>query len=33
LLDAVRFCLPAVRVGKILIQRDESTKEKKPVAD
>lgn len=31
LLDAVRFCLPAVRVGKILIQRDESTKEKKPL--
>jgi len=31
LLDAVRFCLPSVQVGKILIQRDESTKEKTPV--
>lgn len=31
LLDAVRFCLPSVRVGKILIQRNESTKEKEPI--
>ena len=31
LLDAVRFCLPSVRVGKILIQRDEESREKKPI--
>merc|ERR1712066_54657 len=31
LLDAVRFCLPSVRVGKILIQRNEATKEKEPI--
>lgn len=31
LLDAVRFCLPSVRVGKILIQRNEETKEKEPI--
>eukprot|EP00549_Striatella_unipunctata_P015074 CAMPEP_0118674188 /NCGR_PEP_ID=MMETSP0800-20121206/750_1 /TAXON_ID=210618 ORGANISM="Striatella unipunctata, Strain CCMP2910" /NCGR_SAMPLE_ID=MMETSP0800 /ASSEMBLY_ACC=CAM_ASM_000638 /LENGTH=394 /DNA_ID=CAMNT_0006569357 /DNA_START=22 /DNA_END=1206 /DNA_ORIENTATION=+ len=30
LLECVRECLPNVPVGKILIQRDESTKEKKP---
>lgn len=31
LLDAVRFCLPSVQVGKILIQRDETTDEKTPL--
>eukprot|EP00566_Odontella_aurita_P027933 CAMPEP_0113556238 /NCGR_PEP_ID=MMETSP0015_2-20120614/17151_1 /TAXON_ID=2838 /ORGANISM="Odontella" /LENGTH=196 /DNA_ID=CAMNT_0000457583 /DNA_START=167 /DNA_END=757 /DNA_ORIENTATION=+ /assembly_acc=CAM_ASM_000160 len=30
LLESVRECLPGVRVGKILIQRDESSEEKEP---
>ena len=30
LLEAVRFCSPGIKVGKILIQRDESTAEKLP---
>ena len=31
LLDAVRSCIPDIPVGKILIQRDESSEEKKPI--
>ena len=30
LLEAVRFCSPGIKVGKILIQRDETTPEKLP---
>mmetsp|Transcript_8929 Transcript_8929/g.11838 ORF Transcript_8929/g.11838 Transcript_8929/m.11838 type:complete len:219 (+) Transcript_8929:202-858(+) len=31
LLESVRECLPSVKVGKILIQRDESSEEKVPI--